>query len=119
MTYLGHQAGAVIGEAVGQHGGPARTVALVARLLVRDAVELAHAAPDGMLHAVLGHVGFAGLVQRQAQARVGVRVAAAELRRYGDLLDQPREHLALLRIRSRLAVLDVRPFAVACHELRF
>ena len=38
-------------------------------------------------------------------------------RRDGDLLDQAREHLALLRIRRRLAVLDVRPFAVTGHVI--
>ena len=42
-------------------------------------------------------------------------IAAAELRGDRDFLDEPGEDLALLGIRSRLAVLDVRPFAVTRH----
>ena len=90
---------------------------LVANLVVGDTVELARAALDGALDAVLRHVGFARFIHGKAQPRIGIGIGAAELCRYRDLLDQAREDLALLRIRRRLAVLDVRPFAVTRHSM--
>src|SRR5262249_56649102 len=82
---------------------------------VRHAFEGAAAALDRVVDAVLGHVGLAGLVDREAQARIAVGITPTELGGDGDLLDKPGEDLALLSIRGRLAVLDVRPFAVTCH----
>ena len=117
VAHFRHGARAVVGEAIDHHRRAAGAVALVAHLLVGHAVELAAAALDRVLHAVLRHVGFARLVHREAQPRVDVRIAAAELRGHRDLLDQPREHLAFLGVRRRLAVLDVRPLAVACHAI--
>src|SRR5258708_19331357 len=69
------------------------------------------------MHAVLRHVGVARLAHGEAQAWIRVDIGAAESRRHRDLLDEPREHLALLRIRGRLAVLDVGPFAVTRHSM--
>jgi len=37
------------------------------------------------------------------------------MRADGDFLDEAGEDLAALRILAALAVLDVRPLAVACH----
>src|SRR5688572_26250504 len=117
MAYFRHGARAVVRQAVDHHRRAAGAIAFIAHFLVRDAIELAAAALDRVLHAVLRHVGFARLVHREAQTRIGARVAAAELRRDGDLLDQAGKHLALLRIRRRLAVLDVRPFTVPRHAI--
>src|SRR3989442_9940322 len=117
MAHFGHGARAVVGEAVDHDRGAARPIAFIARLVVGHAVELTRAALDRALHAVLGHVGLARLAHRQAQPRVGIRIAAAEPRRDRNLLDESREDLALFRIRGGFAVLDVRPFAVPRHSM--
>src|SRR4030095_9895097 len=87
----------------------------VANLLVVHAVEFASAALDGALDVVLRHIRLIRLVHRQAQTRGHAGVRAAQLCRYGDLLDQTREGFAALRVGRSLPVLDVGPLAVTCH----
>jgi hypothetical protein len=89
---------------------------LVADLLVVRAVQAAHAALDGALDVVLRHVVVGGFIHRQPKARVHVRVTPAHARGDGDFLDEAGKDLAALRILAPLAVLDVRPLAVACHS---
>ena len=117
VAHLGDGARAVVGEAVHHHRRAAGAVALVARLLVGHALQLAGAALDGARHAVLGHVGVARLVEHQAQLRIGVRIAAA--RRAATVISLIRRVNTLPFFASgrRLAVLDVRPFAVTGHAI--
>ena len=113
---IGDGARAIVRHAVDDHRGAVDAVALIADLFVVHAFEAAGAALDRALDRVLRHVLILRLVHRQAQSRIGRRIAAAESRRDGDFPDQPREDLAALRVRGRLLVLDVRPLAVAGHE---
>src|SRR5690606_8254176 len=107
VAHLGDGPGPVVGHAVDDDRRAARAVALVADFLVGGAVEIARAALDRALDAVLGHVGVGRLVHRQPQPGVGLGIGAAELGRDGDLLDDPREHLAALGVGPFLLVLDV------------
>src|SRR6185437_438005 len=109
------RARAVIGHRVDDHRRTADAIALVAHLLVGHSFELTRAAPDRVVDRVLRHVLLARLVDGEAKARIGRDVAPAESRRDGDLLDQAREDLAALRVGRSLAMLDVRPLAVAGH----
>src|SRR4051812_3048126 len=117
VAYFGDGAGPVVGKAVDEDRRTCRAVALVAHFVVGHALELARAALDGARHAVLGHVGLARFLEREAQTRVAVWVAAAGFRRHRDFTDEAREAFAFFGISRRLAVLDVRPFAVPRHSM--
>ncbi len=52
----------------------------------------------------------------QPQPRVHGRVAAAHLGGHGDLLDQPCEERAALGVLAALAVLNIGPLGMACHD---
>src|SRR5207249_7285566 len=77
--------------------------------------QAARAALRRALDRVLGHVRVVGLVDREAQPRVHRRIRTAQARGHRDLLDQPREDLALLGIRRRFLVLYVGPSGMSCH----
>ena len=115
VAHLGHGARAVVGEQSTITAAPFEAVALVADLLVVHAVEAARAALDRALDVVLGHVVLVRLVDGEPQPRIHVRIAAAHARGDGDFLDEAGEDLAALGVLAALAVLDVRPLAVACH----
>ena len=55
-------------------------------------------------------------VDRRAQSRVSVGIAAAQLGGHRDLADELREQRAALRVSRRLVVLDLLPFTVASHK---
>ena len=118
MAHFGEGSVAVVGEAFHDDGGAGGAVSLVSDFLVVGAFQLSGAALGGALQVVAGHIGLAGAVQRQAQAGVRVRVAAADLGGDRHLADEARKNLALLGVHSLLAVADVRPFAVAGHGIR-
>src|SRR5690606_26355039 len=71
---------------------------------------------DGAINGVARHVLAQRLVHRRTQTRVIVDFSATETRGRGDLADQLGKDFSFPGILGRLAVLDVRPFAVACHN---
>src|SRR6185369_15498813 len=89
---------------------------LVVELLVRHALEIAGPLLDRALDGVVRHVDRAPLVDRGAQARVAVDVAATDAGRDRDLLDDLRPDLRLLRVGGLLLVLDLRPPIVPGHD---
>src|SRR5439155_9161426 len=115
VAHLRDGAGAVVGHAIHHHRGAARPVALVADLLVGGALQAARAALRSALDRVLGHVRVVRLVDREAQPRVHRRIGPAQTRGHRDLLDEPREDLALLGVRRRFLVLYVGPSGMSCH----
>src|SRR5450759_764473 len=106
---------AVVGEGIDHDRCPARTVALVAELLVLDATLLAGAALDGAVDVVGGHVDLAGLLDGEAETEVGGGVSPALLGRDRDLSRHLGEDGALLGVGGRLLVLDRRPLGVSGH----
>src|SRR3546814_4325187 len=87
VAHVGHGAHLVVGQAVYDHRHAARRVALVADLLVLDALQLAGGLLQRALDGVLGHVDRQALVDRRAQARVVGRLGAALAGRDGDFAD--------------------------------
>src|SRR2546423_886793 len=67
------------------------------------------------LDRVPGHVRVVRLVDREAQPRVHRRIGPAQTRGHRDLLDEPREDLALLGVRRRFLMLYVGPSGMSCH----
>ncbi|MNN44940.1 hypothetical protein D3C81_1592500 [compost metagenome] len=116
VAHFGHGSGAVVGQAVDDDGRAGQAVAFVADLFVVGAFQAAHAALDRALDVVLGHVRVHGLVDRQAQARVGVGIAAAKLGGHGDFLDQAGPDLAALGVSGGFLVFDIGPFRVTGHD---
>jgi hypothetical protein len=115
MPDVGDGAGLVVGQAIDDHRRTADTVAFVTNFHVFDAFELAGSLLDRVVDLVLGHVDALALVDRQPQARVERRVAAAHLGGYGDFLGDLGKGCAALFILAALAVLDVGPLGVSCH----
>ena len=113
---LGDGAVAVVGRALDQDRDAAGAVALEHELLVGGALELAGALLDGALDVVGGHVGALGLVDRGAQARVGVGVAAADAGGDRHLADELGEELAALGVERALLVLDRVPLGMSGHR---
>src|SRR5699024_10123918 len=117
VAHLGCGAVLVVGHAIDHDGDTVRAIALVADFLVVPGVAVAGTALDGTLDVVLRHVGRQRLVHCQPQPRIGIRIAAAHACRDGQLTNQPGEYLAAFLVLRLLAVLDIRPLAVSCHEL--
>ena len=117
MADFGHGAGPVVGHAVDHDGDTARTVALVANFLELVGARFATATLDGAFDGVLGHVGGQRLVQCQTQAWIGARIATAGTRGDRDFTNQLGKNLTALLVLGVLAVLNVRPFAVAGHAI--
>jgi len=94
----------------------ARPVALVVHLFVNSAFDLASAPLDRPLDVVVGHVRRLGLLDCGCQCRVELDVASAFASSDLDGLGELAEQLAPLRVLSALAVLDIRPFGMTCHD---
>src|SRR5436189_2654693 len=118
LPELGGRAVAVFGHDLAEDGRAAGAIAFVEHFLHIAALDLARAALDGSLDVVLGHADGFGVVDRKAEANVGVWIAAAHLGRDDDRLRQLRPKLAALGIDGRFAVLDVRPRRMASHKGR-
>src|SRR3546814_7953873 len=103
VAHVGHGAHLVVGQAVDDHRHAARRVALVADLLVLDALQLAGGLLQRALDGVLGHVDRQALVDRRAQARVVGRLGAALAGR-----DRSEEHTSELQSLMRIS------YAVFC-----
>ncbi len=95
---------------------PPTGVALVTDFLVGHPFEFAGRFLDRALDGVLRHVGRIGLLDGQAQARVGIGVAPAFAGRDRQLAVDPGEDLAALGVDLALAVLDIGPFTVSGHD---
>src|SRR3546814_3251070 len=106
VAHVGHGAHLVVGQAVDDHRHAARRVALVADLLVLDALQLAGGFLQRALDGVLGHVDRQALVDRRAQARAVGRLGAALAGRDGDFADDLGEDLAALGVGGVLASFD-------------
>ena len=110
-----HGAILVVGQAINHDRRTAWPVTFVANLGIVGAIELAGTALDRTIDIVLRHALRLGLVDRQAQPRIGGYIAATHACRNRDLTDQLCKQLPALLILGALAVLDVRPFTVSCH----
>ena len=73
---------------------------------------------QGALDIVVGHVFIFGGEDRGAQARVGIRIAAAHSRGNGDFANQFGEDAAALGVGSRFFMLNCGPFRVPGHDNR-
>jgi hypothetical protein len=62
-----------------------------------------------------GMLAIRHLSRHHAQARVHVRVAAADFGRDGDFARELGKNLRALGVNRALEVLDLRPFAVTSH----
>ncbi len=120
VPHLGHRAHPVVGHGVNDDGRAADAVAFVADFFQIHPFEGARCFVDVVLDAVGRHVGGLGFLNRQPQARVHSRIAAALARGNRDFTDDARPHLAALFVLTPLAVLNIGPFAVSSHKrLRF
>ena len=119
VSYFGHGAHPVVGHRVDHDRCATNAIALVADFLVGQSLGVARGLVDVVLDAVGGHVGRLGLVHRQAQAGVGRQVAAARAGSHSDFTNDAGPDLAAFFILPPFAVLDIRPFAVSCHEKSF
>ena len=116
VAHIRDGAHAVVGHAIDHYGRALDAVAFVADFLVVHAFQVATAALDRALDVVLGHVLLIRLVDRQAQPRIAVEIAAAQPRGNGDFLDEPGENLAALGVLRGFLVLDISPLAVTRHD---
>src|SRR5665647_2280525 len=116
VANFSHRAHLVVGHAVHQDGGAAKTVAFVADFLVVNAFQAACGLVDIALDGVGWHVGRLGLVHGQAQARVGGQVTSTQAGSHHDFADDPRPDLAAFVVLATLAVLNIRPFAMTSHD---
>ena len=116
MAHLGDGAHAVVGHGVDDDRRAADAIALVADFLVAHAFEVAGRLVDILLDGIGRHVGRLGLFDRQPQARIHAKVAAALARRDRDLADHAGPDLAAFFILPALAVLDVGPLGMSGHE---
>ena len=105
----------VVGQGLHQDGRPAGAVAFVDRLLVGLASAGARSLLDRPFDVVLGHVGDAGSVDGESEARIGVPVRSAHPGRRGDLPDQLGEDLSPLGVGHALLALDSGPLGMAGH----
>src|SRR6185437_1416157 len=103
---------AIIREHIGNDRDAAGAIALVNHFLETAAAKLAGAFFDRAVDIVVGHRLCARGGDRRAQARVGIKVAAAKPRRNRDFLDQLGEELAALGIARSLLVLDRTPLGM-------
>src|SRR5262249_46979312 len=107
---------AVVGQRLDDHGHAARTVALVAHLVVVGVGVAARAALDRAIDRVARHVRFARGDHGSTKARIGVRISRAEARRGRDLADQLGEDLGPLGVLTPFAVHDILELRMASHR---
>ena len=93
-----------------------RAIAFIDALLQgRLPFEFPGATLDSALCVFLGHIGAAGLIQDQAQAKVGVWVRSTFSSSNGQFVAYLGEQLAALGISSALGALDSGPLAMSRH----
>ena len=109
---------AVGGDHFDDHAHAARAVALEIHLVVLLAFERSGAARQRSLDIVVRHVFIFGGQNRGAQARIGIRIAAAHTGSNGDFANQFGEYAAALGVSSRFFVLDCSPLRMPGHVNR-
>ncbi len=110
MAKLTNDAVAIRGDDLNQHAHSARTVAFEGGFLKLLAFELAGAAKDGALNVLVRHVFVFARQNGGSQARIGVRIAAADARRDGNFPNDARENAAALCVSGRFLVFNRCPF---------
>src|SRR5262249_56482634 len=103
---LGDGAIGVVGGALDEDRGTTGAVPLVGHVFIYGALELAGALLDRAVDVVVRHVDRAGRVDRRAEARIGIGVAAAGFGRDGDFPDALGPHGGPARVRDRFLSLD-------------
>src|SRR5579884_786858 len=98
-----------------QQAHATRPVAFQSHLFVLCALELAGSPQDRPLDVLTGHIFSLGRRNRGPQARVGIRVTAAEPGGNRDFPDELGEDLAAPRIGRGLLVLDGGPLRMSGH----
>src|SRR5580692_1729497 len=113
---IGRRAVAVVGQGLDDHGDAARTIALVANLVVVLAL-----AADRLLYRaldrVLRHVLLAGGNDRGAQPRVHRRVGLAQFGGDGNFPRQLAEQFRFLGVLPALAMHDVLELGMSGHAI--
>ena len=115
VAHLGHGTRLVVSHAVNDDGGSANAVTFVTHLFVLNAFKAAGSFGDAVLDIFKRHVGRLAFFNRQAQARVGGGVTAAEPSRNHDLSHHPSPDALAFFVLPAFAVLDICPFTVTCH----
>src|SRR5207245_2320754 len=116
VAKLAYQPVAIRGNRLNEHAHAAGTITLKGHFFVLLAFELAGAAQNGALDIVVWHVLVFRRKNRRPQARVGVRISAADTRGDRDFSYDSREHAAALRVGGRLLVLNRGPFGMPGHD---
>ena len=100
---------AIAGDHLHEHTHSAGAVALEHHFIERFTLELPGAALDGAFDIVVGHVLALGREDGCAQARIGVRVGAADAGGNGQLANNLGENFAALGVSRGLLMLDCGP----------
>src|SRR6056297_1308559 len=117
MADLGHRAIAIVGHRFDQHGYAAGSIAFIGDFLDIVTVAGAGTSCDSPIHGVPGHIGTKRLVHRRSEPRIVLWQRPTLPGGDHEFADQLGEHLSALGVLSRLAMLDVGPFAVTSHTL--
>ena len=113
VANIGSRAITVVGERFDKQRHPTWAVALIEHSLNLIGVDsLAGSLGYRPLDVVLGHRGVAGLLDRQRERRIAIRIAASLARRDRDRASELGELLAPAGVYDRLLVLDRVPFGV-------
>ena len=116
-THIGDGAIAIVRQGLDEYGRTVGSIPLVHEFLeTRALTGTAGAADNSPLDVVLGHVGLLGLVQDDAQTKVGVRIGATLSGGEGDLVPELGEYLAALGVIGLFGAPDGGPFAVTRHR---
>src|SRR5690554_84128 len=115
MTHFTGGAVAVIGHGLDQHRHTAWRITFIGQLFNVLVVVSSHAAGNGPVNGVTGHIGTKGLVNDGPQPRVIRRIASTIAGSHRQLPDQLGENLAALSVLRSLAMLDVGPFTMSSH----
>ena len=107
---------AVVGQGFNDDCDAARTITLVAHLLVIGRILSPGAALDGALNCVARHIGGTGRHQGSAQPRVHIGIGQAAARRGGQFADKLGEDLGALGILRAFAVHDVFELRMTGHR---
>src|SRR5262249_6381212 len=108
---------AIVGGALDHDRHAARPVSFICELFDVVGAGAAGTFFNGALNIVVGHALRFGSVDRLAQAKVGVDVAASQLGRHDDLARHLGVDHALLGINHSLLPLDIGPFRMTGHEV--
>src|SRR5690349_10476479 len=115
MANFRHRTVAIVSHRLNHQGHPAWTITLVSDLFVIDTFFFASATSNRAVDRVVGHVARLGVVDRLAQTRVCIRIAAAATSRDSDLFNKLREQFAALGIERAFLVLDTMPLRMSGH----